>query len=214
MEVEVYGGAALVPTDMSKALAQVGPEAFQRAGQVLWVIQDRVRDLADAFKTGDPAKAAFQASILSHYIGDLHVPLHTTRNYDGQARGQRGVHSRWETGLVDQMTGEPEVRPALLEKGLFEAPWAWLKESNALAQAVLDDDLAADPSGPGAPKGAGRSTGYWLMFSKRQSPVVKEQLARAGQHTAQMILLAWTLAGRPRAADPHSPYSSTGSHSK
>lgn len=195
MEVETYGGQ--VPVDLAQAQAQAGAEGFLKAGQAPWVIQDRVRDLAAAFKTGDADRVAYLASILSHYVADLHVPLHTTRNYDGQLTGQNGVHSRWETGLVDHLTGSPEVRPAAPEKGLFEAPWRWLKESNALVPALLADDLAADPFAKGAGKGP-RSAAYWLLFSQRQDPVVKEQLARAGQHTAQMILLAWTLAGRPK----------------
>jgi hypothetical protein len=195
MEVETYGG--MVPIDLAKAQAQAGPEGFIRAGQAPWVIQDRVRDLAAAFKSGDPERVAFLASILSHYVADLHVPLHTTRNYDGQLTGQAGVHSRWETSLVEHLTGTPEVRPATLEKDLFEAPWRWLQEANGLVPALLADDLAADPAAKGARKG-GRSATYWLLFSKRQDPVVKEQLARAGQHTAQLILLAWTLAGKPK----------------
>ncbi|BDU75025.1 S1/P1 nuclease [Mesoterricola silvestris] len=192
MELDRYPGG--VPTLQSEAREQVGPAVFQRSGQAPWVIQDRVKDLVQAFRKGDRAQVAYRTSILSHYVADLHVPLHTVANYDGQMSGQRGLHSRWETGLVDRMTGEPEVRPAALEPNLLQAPWRWLEETNALVPALLADDRASDATGF---HGRDKPDLYWMLFGKRQGPVVKEQLARAGQHTAQLILLAWTQAGRP-----------------
>jgi hypothetical protein len=38
---------------------------------------------------------------IGHYIADAHVPLHTTRNYDGQLTHQNGIHAFWETRLPD-----------------------------------------------------------------------------------------------------------------
>lgn len=197
MELDLYGGE--VPLRLSDAGQKVGPAVFHKAGQLPWVIQDRVLDLTQAFKSGDRKQVAYLASILSHYVGDLHVPLHTVQNYDGQLTGQKGVHSRWETGLVDRMIGEPDVRPALETPGLIQAPWIWLKETNALVPALLADDRASNPILGGR---GGEPESYWLMFGKRQNASVREQLARAGQHTGQLILLAWIQAGRPAAARP------------
>jgi len=192
LEMDAYGGH--VPILVSEARERLGPAVFQRAGQLPWVIQDRVKDLAQAFKRKDRAQVALLAAILSHYVGDLHVPLHSVRNYDGQQTMQRGIHSRWETGLVDRMTGEPLVVPADLEPELMTAPWKWLEQANALVPALLADDRAVDPT-PGA-RGARPET-YWMLFNKRQGPAVAGQHSKAGQHTAQLILLAWTLAGKP-----------------
>ena len=188
-----------VPTLISDARAKVGPQLFQRAGQLPWVIQDRVALLAKAFQAGDRQEVVLQASYLSHYVGDAHVPLHTVSAYDGQDTGQRGVHSRWETGLVDHMTSPAEGRPATLEANLIQAPWQWLKASNALVASVLEDDRASKQASE-APGGSVAT--YWVSFNQRQGPVVQEQLARAGQHTAQLILLAWTMAGQPPAPKP------------
>lgn len=190
LDMDAYEGR--VPTLISEARARLGPAAFRKAGQVPWVIQEATRLLADAFRKGDPEQVALRASWLSHYVGDLHVPLHTVRDYDGQETGQRGVHSRWETGLVAHRVREPEVRPAELEPDLLMAPWRWLEATHALVPALLEDDRR---SGPGSRKGSE----YWESFNRRQGPVVREQLARAAQHTAQLILLAWDMAGRPAA---------------
>lgn len=187
LDMDRYPGP--VPTLISDARAQLGQAVFQRSGQLPWVIQDRVKLLAQAFKAGDRQEVALQASFLSHYVGDGHVPLHTVSDYDGQSTGQKGVHSRWETGLVDRLAEAPAVHPATMEPNLIQAPWRWLEASKALVPAVLADDRAA--------KSTEEET-YWKAFTRTEGPVVKEQLARAGQHTAQLILLAWTQAGEPK----------------
>ena len=38
---------------------------------------------------------------LGHYVGDAHVPLHCTENYNGQLTGQKGIHALWESRLPE-----------------------------------------------------------------------------------------------------------------
>jgi len=195
LNVEPYGGPFAVPRSREAAAAQVGAEAFARDGQVPWAIQDRVQLLAAAFKAGDPDQVVFQAAILCHYVGDLNVPLHTTANHDGQFTGQHGVHHRWEGGLVDRLGDwQGEVRTARLEPDARFAPWQWLRESFALVAPLLRDDLEAHGPGPREAQESARESYYWAEFTRLEGPVVQEQLNRAGQRTAEMILLAWTLA--------------------
>jgi len=200
LDCEAYGGPDSVPGDLEAAKARLGAEAFARNGQVPWVIQDRVHSLAQAWGSGDPARVALEAAILCHYVGDLNVPLHTTGNYDGQLSGQKGVHRRWETGLVQRLGGwEPQGQAATLDPRALDAPWDWLRQSNALVAALLRDDEEAGAAEPaGSAPGAGESA-YWREFGRRQGPSVRAQLERAGLRTAQMILLAWRLAGAPAA---------------
>ena len=199
---EIYGGPEGVPFEVQEALKTIGAEAFAKGGQVPWIIQDRLRDLVAAFQQGDRSRIVLAASVLEHYIGDLHVPLHTADNFDGHYSGQKGVHSRWETGLVDRFTGldSLEVQPAALETGLFKAPWKWMKESHALVPRILEDDRIADRATPEGARSRLRGETYWTVFRGRQGAVVKQQLSQAGSHLAQMILYAWALAGKPKPA--------------
>jgi hypothetical protein len=202
LDSEAYGGPAAVPHSRAAARARLGAEAFDRNGQVPWVIQDQVAQLATAFRGGDPAQVWFRAAILCHYAGDLNVPLHTTANYNGQFTGQTGVHHRWEGGLVERLGDwQPEVRTAELTGDSRTAPWRWLQESFALVAPLLRGDLEAH--GPALSNGPEERvepelrSAYWREFERSQGPVVREQLNRAGQRTAEMILLAWDKAGRP-----------------
>lgn len=202
LECEPYGGPARVPLDQGAARAMLGDDLFQDSGQVPWVILDRVQRLRQTFAAGDPGQVALAASILSHYVGDLCVPLHTTVNRHGKVTGQRGVHKRWQIGLVEQIESRepwlPEIRPAALGPDPQAAPWAWLKDSYSLVAGLLADDLAARKAEPDG----GIGPEYWQAFSQSQEPHVKEQLTLAAQRTAQMIQLAWTEAGSPPSPAP------------
>jgi hypothetical protein len=202
LDSEAYGGPAGVPRARAEAEARLGAEAFAKNGQVPWVIQDQVDRLTEAFATGDPEQLWFRAAILCHYVGDLNVPLHTTANYNGQFTGQTGVHHRWEAGLVERLGDwSPEARMAVLAADSRYAPWRWLQESFALVAPLLRDDLEAHGQGQGGKDlehlDPERQSAYWREFGRTQGPVVREQLVRAGQRTAEMILLAWEQAGRP-----------------
>ena len=200
LDSETYGGPAAVPRDEDAARAALGPELFQVAGQVPWTVQARVELLAQAFTAGVPLQVALHASWLSHYVGDLNVPLHTTVDHDGETTGQRGIHVRWEDTLLARVVAaehwRPEVRPAELGPDPGAAVWDWLAQSFALVADVLADDrLAQDASARAGEPPFGPV--YWQDYMVLQGPVVKEQLTVAAQRTAQMILLAWTLAGSP-----------------
>lgn len=208
LECEAYGGPDRVPRDREAARSRLGRDRFQACGQLPWTILDRVRPLAAAFRAGDPDRATVAAAVLCHYVGDASVPLHTTCNRHGHATGQDGIHRRWQVELVRRLAaedgGRPEVRPADLGDQPLEAPWDWLRQGFALVPEVLAADLAArraDPAG-----GCGEE--YWRAFLRAQGWRVRGQMALGAQRTARMILLAWTLAGRPTA--PESTEASSG----
>ena len=198
MDMEPYGDLDHLPHTLEEARAKVGGD-YYRLGVVPWIIQDRWRDLVEAFREGDPAKVALATAILGHYIGDAHVPLHTTVNHDGQLTDQRGVHSRWESGLVERhiTADDLTVLPAQPDAALFNRPWDWLRASHTLVEPLLADDREADRTTPMGSRGKLRSQAYWMIFWAKQGPTVKQQLQLAGQHLGDAVLNAWIAAGKP-----------------
>ena len=57
--------------------------------------------LTEAFRQGDPERILRLSADMGHYIGDAHVPLHTTENYNGQLTGQEGIHAFWESRIPE-----------------------------------------------------------------------------------------------------------------
>ncbi len=201
LNVELYGKPSDIPHDAGEALAKVGGATFQKAGTVPWVIQDGYRRLVEAFRSGDPGKVAEQAAWLGHYVADLHVPLHTTANHDGQLTGQKGLHARWESGLVERYVEGVEL-PTRPSGSVDPAgdPWIWLEESFSLVPRLLADDLEAS-------RGEARErpvpgVGYWRNFWALQGDVVQSRLSVAGHRLAALWGSAWVEAGRPRAPKP------------
>ncbi len=199
LDAEIYGGADKVPYAIAEAIQQVGSAEFIANGQVTWIIQDRWKDLVEAFQAGDPEKIVFATATLGHYVGDAHVPLHSTKNHDGEETGQKGVHSRWESGLVERyiVEAELEVRPAKLDGEVLKSPWRWLRDSYALVPKLLADDRAADRTTPPEARGVRRGGAYWAIFWDSQGATVKQQLQRSAEDLGDLVLTAWVRAGKP-----------------
>ncbi len=201
VNVELYGTVEDIPRDQAAALAKVGGATFQKAGVVPWVIQDRYRELVEAFRAGDANRVAEVSAWLGHYVGDLHVPLHATTNHDGQLTDQRGLHGRWESGLVERYAEEDAIHPpAASPEDPAKAPWRWLGESFALVPQLLKDDREA-ARGETREKPQ-RSAGYWRNFWALQGPTVERRLTQASQRLAGTWLAAWIEAGRPVGPRP------------
>jgi len=70
-------------------------------GILPWAIIKTFDSLQTAFQNNQFHKAMLLAADLGHYIGDMCMPLHITRNYNGQYTGQTGVHSRFESNMIN-----------------------------------------------------------------------------------------------------------------
>src|SRR6185369_1539332 len=72
---------------------------------VPWYIPLELFRLTEAFKEKDKYRILHYSADIGHYIGDAHVPLHCTRNYNGQLTNQSGIHGFWES-RVPELFGE------------------------------------------------------------------------------------------------------------
>lgn len=91
-------------------------EHLSEHGTVPWHLQKMQRDLTEAFRQRNSKRILRLCADMGHYIGDAHVPLHTTSNYNGQKTGQHGIHGFWESRVpelfadeeYDYFVGKPE----------------------------------------------------------------------------------------------------------
>jgi len=77
---------------------------------------------------------------MGHYIGDAHVPLHTTSNYNGQQTDQLGIHAFWETRLPEMFADETYDFLVGQSEYIFDVRqhyWNIINESHALVEEVL-----------------------------------------------------------------------------
>lgn len=198
--LEFYPDSGGVPPDEAKAFRQLGRKAFAKAGSLPWAMGARYQALVAAFRSGDPAAVLKESAWLCHYVADGQVPLHTSRNNDGQESDQEGIHERWEQNLVDwKVDTVPDPRPAKVLPEPLQAPFQWLAEAHALVPTLLEADRQAFQGA--YPKGSGRpwKDPAWPQFWDLQGKSLMQQLRLAAERTGDLLLTAWTQAGSPAA---------------
>lgn len=190
---EAYGGPEGLPLQETEAQKRLGAFAFEQAGQLPWVIAEHHQRLVAVFKARDLRQVVAVAGWLCHYTADAQVPLHTTRDRNGKATGQKGVHKRWEGALVaygvDVLPAPAEAEPL---SDIATAIVTWIGESHALIPFLLEADRQASKDAQGNPEAHTRA--FWL----RQRHQVLQQLNRAADRSGALIVSAWVQAGRPR----------------
>ncbi len=95
-----------IPQSFDSLVAIHGLSFVMDQGILPWAIINTADSLELAFENNDMHHAMLKAADLGHYIADSHQPLHITRNYDGQYTNQNGVHSRYETHMIDDFQNE------------------------------------------------------------------------------------------------------------
>jgi predicted AlkP superfamily pyrophosphatase or phosphodiesterase len=192
-----------VPREEREFLERFG-EAGKNAGRLPWSIAEAARDLAEAFRAGDGGRIRRLAAVVAHYVEDLHVPLHLTGNHDGQETGQLGIHSRWESELVQRFFEQipwPGAGSRLRAAG---EPVEFVFERIRQTYPSVAEVLASDRK---AVAGAvdffetPQDDRYGAAYFSRLFTLERERLSRAASSAAEAVarlwLEAWEQAGRP-----------------
>jgi len=186
--------AALHPDRQTAFDTQI-PVAPAVIGVAPWTVTDLMNEMTESMRTNDWMPAARCGAALSHYLADLHMPLHCTRNYNGQESGQLGVHSRIESDMTKAFFHYRDIRPApaVYLENPFGAMLGWIADSYAAAPKFLHADRVAARLAHGRTD----SETYYLKLWELTGPVVKERISTAAGNLASVWYTAWVDAGRP-----------------
>ena len=200
LDMDAYGPFPFknLPRDMKEAIAIRGQEFVTRNGTVPWRAEEVYGMLRNAFKelgtvgwARDNVKLF--SSVLSHYVGDSHQPLHAALNYDGQMTNQHGIHSRFETEMFDRYRDRLKIAPAPAAPvtSVRDYMFTTLTDSFQQVEAILAADLAAVK---------GRTLyddGYFAQLYQATGPIMEKRMSAAMTGVASLITSAWIEAGRP-----------------
>src|SRR5687768_770810 len=191
-----------VGEDEAAHLRRFGADARAK-GRVPWRIAEDHRELVAAFRAGDLARVLRFSASIAHLVADAHVPLHATLNHDGQLSGQKGLHSRWESELVDRF--ERQILPGVLPVAATPIAnpvahaLAVLRESYLHSLEVLASDRAA--AGPRdfaeTPEDDRYDDSYYSRLFEREAARVRSRMAASASAAGSSWLAAWEEAGRP-----------------
>ena len=100
IDIDRYNGK-VIPQAWSKAVNAFSEDTLKAHGIVPWWIQVMLKRLTKAFKEKNVSAILKLSAETAHYIGDAHVPLHTSSNHNGQFTNQHGIHGFWESRVPE-----------------------------------------------------------------------------------------------------------------
>lgn len=212
IDLEMYGENAgyTMPFDWGKAIKQYSKDSLEKYGYVPYHVMYMKMKLTDAFKQKNKDSILFYAADIGHYIGDAHVPLHTTVNYDGQLTNQKGLHSLWESMIPELEIDQYQLyssHKATYLKDPATAIWKAVRTGFAMVPEMLAKETEVSKNFTEATKyrvqiRRGReSKSYSTEFAKAYAaslkPSINQRLLQSADLIADFWYTAWVDAGKP-----------------
>jgi hypothetical protein len=142
IDIDEYPNFQNLPRNLDSIIALYGRSTVRSLGTLPWATIMVLDSLTAQLSRGDLAKAKLTASDLGHYVADGHQPLHCTTNYDGQLTNNTGIHSRYETTMLN--TYQSFIVIALDSASYISSPLDYVFDYIYYSNSLVDSILAAD----------------------------------------------------------------------
>ena len=184
-------------------------DSLNKHGTLPWNILRQMKYLEDAFKDQNEELILKYSADIGHYIGDAHVPLHTTSNYNGQFTNQHGIHGLWESRIPELYFQNYNlwIGRAQYLTSPKDSIWKCIFESNDLVEKVLSAELNANHKVSESKKysihykNGNPIKAYSPLFCKHYQSLlgnmVEARLRKSIQLTADCWYTCWINAGKP-----------------
>ena len=198
-----------IPHEWNDAIAMYTEDTLKSYGIVPWNIDFVMHLLTEAFKEKDVKQIIKLSADLGHYVGDAHVPLHCTENYNGQLTNQKGIHALWESRLPELFDSGYDF---FVGKAYFmEDPtyfiWESVNESFAAKDTVLWLEKTLSNSFPESKKYTFVDKGYAMkkdyseefsaLYHTALGNMVERRMRKSILTVGSLWYTAWVNAGSP-----------------
>jgi hypothetical protein len=162
-------------------------------GILPWATLTSFDSLQACFQRLDFEKAKFFAADLGHYVGDGHMPLHITQNYNGQSTGNDGIHSRYESTMINAHVGDIQYSgdsiAVIVDENQYIFNYLYANYT------YIDSVLAADNYAKTF--GSTNSQNYKQALWEKSADFTTHLMKNASHALTELIYTAWTRAGSP-----------------
>jgi hypothetical protein len=209
IDIDHFGDSAvfIMPRYWKDAVAKYSEDSLQQYGIVPWHINIMYYRLRDAFFVRDPKAILRNSADLGHYIADAHVPLHTTKNYNGQLTDQLGIHAFWESRLPELFSDSYDLfvgRASYLDNPQLAA-WDIVTRAHLALDSVLtfEKDLSERSKNKYSYETKGTQSAkvyaqkYAAAYHEMLDGMVERQLRSSIIMVANFWFTAWVDAGQP-----------------
>ncbi len=199
-----------IPRRWKDAVDKFSEDTLRAHGIVPWHVYLMYTRLTEAFRQEDVTRILRLSAEIGHYIGDAHVPLHSTSNYNGQKTNQRGIHGFWESRVPELFSDEYDFFTG--KATYINAPqnyiWDRVEESFAATDSVLaiekelTQNFGEDKKFTYETRGQANIKVYSEEFTKAYSEKLDGQVERRMRQAIHSIgsfwYTAWVDAGQPQ----------------
>ncbi len=183
---------------------------FSAYGIVPYYLPVMQQRLTNAFRSMDIPAILRLSTEFGHYIGDAHVPLHTTENYNGQLTDQVGIHAFWES-RIPELFADQEYDYFVGKAEYISDPkdyyWDVVLASHALVDSVLQIERALSETFPEDKQYCyeerlGRTIrtqckAYARAYQERLRGMVEDRMQATILSIGSAWYTAWVDAGQP-----------------
>jgi hypothetical protein len=202
-----------LPRRWDDAVAKYGEDSLNKHGVVPWWVPLVQYRLTEAFREKNKWRILHYSADIGHYIADAHVPLHCTRNYNGQLTNQTGIHGFWESRVpelfgeeYDYFVGKAEYVPYP-----SDAMWSVVLQSSSMVDSVLTleriltEEFPSDQKYTFEPRGNNTVRTYSKEFSAKYQSMLNNMQERRMRDAIITIgsfwYTAWVNAGKPNLSE-------------
>jgi hypothetical protein len=212
IDIDHYGGFPYdsLPRKWNDAVAKYSEDTLNTYGIVPWWLQTMLSRLTVAFKEKSQVRILKLSAEIGHYIADSHVPLHATKNHNGQYTDQKGIHGFWES-RIPELLAEKEwdffIGKAEFIKKPADFIWTRVMESAAAADTVLKFEKELSFSFPADQRFAFEdrngqmirqySSTYSKAYNEKLKGMVERRMRQSIFAVASFWYTAWVNAGQP-----------------
>lgn len=215
IDLDNYGDSALqiLPKYWFDAVEKFSEDTLRANGIGPWAAYLTFINLTKAFEQKNSLGILRHSADLGHYLADLNVPLHTTKNYNGQLTNQVGIHGFWESRVPELQAKDYAlwVGQATYIKDPQQAIWDAVAHAHSKVDSVLriekELSLKFPPDQKYSYEERNRLTVrvYSREFTEAYASALDDQIQRQMKHSIKMIadfwFTAWINAGQPDLSD-------------
>ncbi|MBL6962337.1 MAG: T9SS type A sorting domain-containing protein [Bacteroidetes bacterium] len=171
-----------------------GESFVYEQGILPWATLNAYDSLVACFKRLDWDQALLFAADLGHYVADGHQPFHISRNYNGQYSGNYGIHSRYESSMINDFESEIKYKGKQIQ--LIADTRQYIFSYLYRNYTYVDSVLMADDNATLTAGNTSSSLYYSLLWEDTKWFTI-DLFSKASHALAELIYSAWYEAGTP-----------------
>lgn len=194
IDLESYPDFSHLTPDLGSLIATYGWITVKEVGILPWASVWATDSLTAQLRRRDWASAYQTAADLGHYVGDGYQPLHCTVNYNGVFTGNTGIHSRYESGMLDQAQLVAVRDSARYVTDRYAYILGYILRANTLVDSIMQGDNVAKAASGWSGSGQAPATYYSALWQYCQG-FTRRLLQDATLSLASLWYTAWVDAG-------------------